>query len=76
MNREKIKIQKKLKKIGIDISAKDIIADLKSKSFYTYINEQRVGCYYDKELQTVIMYGNIELSRYFINGLVKLLRLK
>lgn len=76
MNREKIKLQKKLKKLGIDISAKDIIVDLKSKSFYTYINEQRVGCYYDEELQTVIMYGNIELSKYFIDGLVKLLRLK
>lgn len=76
MNREKIKLQKKLKKLGIDISAKDIIVDLKSKSFYTYINEQRVGCYYDEELQTVIMYGNIELSKCFIDGLVKLLRLK
>lgn len=76
MNEEKIKIAKILNKLGFDISAKDIIVDLKSKSFYTYINEQRVGCYYDEELKTVIMYGNIELSRYFIDGLVKLLRLK
>ncbi|MBR2240858.1 MAG: hypothetical protein IJ890_05715 [Clostridia bacterium] len=76
MNEEKIKIAKILNKLGYDISAKDIIVDLKSKSFYTYINEQRVGCYYDEDLKTVIMYGNIELAKYFIDGLVKLLRLK
>lgn len=71
MNREKIKIANK-----IGINPKEIIFDLKSKSLYTTIDGKRVGCYYDEELQTVIMYGNIELSKYFIDGLVKLLRLK
>lgn len=76
MNEEKIKLAKILKKLGYDITAKDIIVDLKSKSFYSFINGKRVGCYYDEDLKTVIMYGDIDLSRYFIDGLVKLLRLK
>ena len=76
MNTEKIKISKKLKKQGIEIAPEEIIADLKAKSIYTMIDGRRVGCYYDNELETVIMFGDITLSQYFIDSLVKLLRLK
>jgi hypothetical protein len=76
MNTEKIKISKKLKKAGIEIAPEEIITDLKAKSIYTTINGRRVGCYFDSELKTVIMFGDITISQYFINSLVKLLKLK
>ena len=68
MNREKIKIANK-----IGINPKEIIFDLKSKSLYTTIDGKRVGCYYDEQLQTIVMYGDLQIAQYFIKGLIKLL---
>ena len=77
MNKEKIKISKLLnKRFNLEIDYKDIIFDLKSKSLYTIVDGKRVGCYYDDDLKTIIMYGNIEISVCFVASLLKLLRLK
>lgn len=68
MNREKIKIANK-----IGINPKEIIFDLKSKSLYTTIEGKRVGCYYDEQLKTIVMYGDLQIAQYFVKSLLKLL---
>ena len=75
MNKEKIKIAKILKsKQNIDIDYKDIIIDLKAKSIFTYYNNMRIGCYWDNELKTVLMFGDIDIAQYFITSLIKILK--
>lgn len=77
MNLEKIRIAKYIKTdCGIDIDAKDIIFDLKSKSLYTVIAGQKVGCYWDNELKTVVAYGNWHIATEFTKSLLKLLGFK
>ena len=74
MNLKKIEISKAIKRdLNIDIRADEIIFDLKSKSLYTYYKSKKIGAYYDNDIKQIVMYGNKDLSIYFVLPLMKLI---